>query len=103
MSSDAPTLLKKYYSSFGEFLVVDIAIVHFQSGIVDLLSLPAFVVAELMMIARAIRVLLMYFPEKRKAWGRIPKEKTIISIMASAYVLMEIAVWSAAALYGIPW
>lgn len=51
---------------------------------------------------RAIRVLLMYYPEKRKKWGRIPNEKLVLRVVVSAYVLMEVAVWSTAAVYGIP-
>lgn len=91
-------------SSFlDELIVVEIVIVHRQPGIVDLLGLPMVVVAELMVIMRGYRVLLMYFPEKREKWGSIPKETSIIKIVVSAYVLMEIAAWSAAATYGIPW
>lgn len=59
------------------------------------------VAAEVFAIMRAVRVLLMYYPSKRKAWGRIPKEKPIILLMAWAYVLMEIVVWSAVAVYGV--
>lgn len=56
-----------------------------------------------MIFMRAVRVLLMYYPEKRKKWGRIPKEKQILRVAVSGYVLVEVAVWSAAAVNGIPW
>eukprot|EP00903_Cladosiphon_okamuranus_P022292 g20498.t1 len=45
----------------------------------------------------------MYYPSKRRAWGRIPQEKDVLLLSARVYVLMEIAVWSAAAVYGVPW
>lgn len=87
---------------FDQFLVVTTAVVHHQPGIIDLLGLPAFLVAEVMLIMRGIRVLLIYYPETRKKWKN-PNEKQIIRVVVSAYVLMEIIVWSAAAVYGIPW
>lgn len=59
--------------------------------------------AEALAIMRAVRVLLMYFPRKRKAWGRIPKEKKIFQVVAWGYALMEIVVWWVAAVYGVPW
>lgn len=71
-------------------------------GIVDLVGLPAVFAALGLVIMRAARVLLMYFPDKRKAWGRIPKEKKIFQVVAWGYALMEIVVWSAAAVYGVP-
>lgn len=72
-------------------------------GVVDIVGHPAVLAAEALAIMRAVRVLLMYFPSKRKAWGRIPKEKKIFQIVAWGYALVEIVVWSAAAVYGIPW
>lgn len=71
------------------------------AGVVDLIGLPAVLAAEVFAIMRAVRVLLMYYPAKRKAWGRIPKEKAIFRFMAWAYALMEITMWLAAAVYGI--
>lgn len=59
--------------------------------------------AEALGIMRAVRVLLMYFPSKRKAWGRIPKERVIFQFTAGAYALSQIVSWWAAAVYGIPW
>lgn len=72
------------------------------AGVVDLIGLPAVLAAEIFAIMRAVRVLLMYYPSKRKAWGRIPKEKPIFKTVVWAYALMEIVVWSAAAVYGVP-
>lgn len=60
------------------------------------------VAAEIMAIMRAFRVLLMYFPSKRKKWGSIPKEVAVLRLVAVGYALMEIVIWSAAAVYGIP-
>lgn len=57
---------------------------------------------EALAIMRGVRVVLMYYPAKRKAWGRIPKEEEIFRIVAWAFALLEIVVWSAAAVYGIP-
>lgn len=74
-----------------------------QPGIVDLIAHPAVLVALGMAIMRAVRVLLMFYPEKRRAWGGVPNEMGIIRVLALIYVLMEITVWSAAAAYGIPW
>lgn len=84
-------------------VIGETAVLHHQSGIVDLLGLPLVLIAEAMTIMRAVRVLLMYFPEKRKVFGRIPKETKILRLGFSAYVLMEISLWSAAVAYGIPW
>lgn len=75
---------------------------HPPVGVVDIVGHPAVLAAVLFAIMRAVRVLLMYYPTKRKAWGRIPKEKNILHVVAWGYALMEIVVWSAAAVYGIP-
>ncbi len=58
--------------------------------------------AEVMVIMRAVRVLLMYFPSRRKKWGCIPKEIAVLRLVSVGYALMEIVIWSAAAVYGIP-
>ncbi|CAN0107439.1 unnamed protein product, partial [Ectocarpus sp. 13 AM-2016] len=50
-----------------------------DDGIVDLVGLPMVLCAEALAIMRAFRVVLMYYPHRRKAWGRIPKERMIIS------------------------
>ena len=72
------------------------------AGIVDIIGLPAILAAEGMATMRAVRLLLMYFPSKRKKWGSIPKEASVLRVMVSVFALMQIAIWSAAAVYGIP-
>ena len=51
---------------------------------------------------RAVRVLLMYFPSRRKKWGSIPKETAVLRVVAWGFALMEVVIWSTAAVYGIP-
>lgn len=58
--------------------------------------------AAVLAIMRAVRVLLMYFPTMRKKWGSIPKETAVLRLTAVGFTLMEIVIWSAAAVYGIP-
>eukprot|EP00752_Nemacystus_decipiens_P009743 g8701.t1 len=73
-----------------------------DDGVVDLVGLPALPPAMFLVIMRAVRILLMYYPRRRESWGRIPKEGEILRIAAGGYALLEVLVWVAAAIYGVP-
>ena len=72
-----------------------------SDGVIDLIGFPATVAAEMALVMTAVRLLVMYYPEKRARWGRYMKEKLLIRALRLALVVMEIAVWSAAYSRGV--
>lgn len=72
-----------------------------RNGIVDLVGFPALLAAEIALVLIAVRLLVMYYPSKRAKWGRYIKEIFLIRALVLAWVLMEMAVWSAVLPMGI--
>lgn len=71
-------------------------------GVVDLIGFPALLTAEMALVMTAVRLLVMFFPDKRAKWGRYIKEKFLVRVLWVSWVLMGTAVWSAAWSMGIP-
>lgn len=44
-----------------------------KHGIVDLIGFPALLTAEIALVMTAVRLLVMYYPNKRAKWGRYIK------------------------------
>ena len=70
-------------------------------AITTLSIIPTLVVGNGALIAWVIRLLVLYDPRKRKAWGRYFKEKRIARALCWIYAGIQAASWGGAAVYGM--
>ena len=66
-----------------------------------LIILPTLWIGNGALVAWVIRLLVLYDPQKRKAWGRYFKEKRVARALCWTYAIMEAAFCVGASVYGL--
>eukprot|EP00752_Nemacystus_decipiens_P009744 g8702.t1 len=72
-----------------------------DNGLLDLISFPPTVAALIAMVMTAVRLLVMYYPNKRAKWGRYIKERPLMWTLGLVWALLEIVIWYAAWKQGV--
>lgn len=74
-----------------------------EKGVIDLFLLPILLTLYTgAYIMRGFRLLVMYNPHMRKRWGRFVKEAAIMKTLVVSCVVLEVIVWVASSIFGIP-
>jgi len=72
-----------------------------RSDIGGVLCLPGQIVVDVAILLTALRLLVMYFPAHRVAYGRFVNEKRLFRGLVFVYASMEVSCWIAVGAFGV--